>query len=464
MPYNTRRKSLSLPSLGIHVPVTHAARAAAAAAAAASSRASSTSASTPTPSATPSQSESSPSPSEYLQTKRLKRAHNDDSISSASAHPATRTKYEHTPPPSPEATPSPSPSPSRDTTATDGTRRSKAAKRDSSQIINDEIVEAVVAQLQATGNRPHLVKELAAVLAQRLTVVQQYVVPLDNGPRPTQSPSHHNYVFSANPCAIISSRLASFLKRTCWSETSPCPLAKELEAVHPRRTYFFLTTSPRQPFPTQPLLFTLPKPATTSPSISGDELTLDPADDSDDDVVIDDTEIISDSIARRAMSPSPEVDLSSPEFDDMDEDLDSQATSLGSSRASLIIDRERRSRGASPPLERDEREFTQTANGLQKRKMTKETVTIIDDPNDPALGLDSETSKFDSLFHDHRFGSASWASMAMVVSPTMKPSPFASNFKKDGEENWVKIGRLLDWDQTPETMELEELDGLLDAY
>lgn len=279
-------------------------------------------------------------------------------------------------------------------------------------------------------------------------------------------------ISSANPCAIISSRLASFLKRTCWTESSPCPLAKELEAVHPRRTYFFLTTSPRQPFPTQPLLFTLPKPVTTSPSISDDELelelTLDRIDDSDDDVIIDDTEIISDTIARRAISPSPEVDLSSPEFfDDMDEEdfASSHPASLGSSRASLIIDRERRSRGTSPPLERDEREFTQTANGLQKRKMAKETITILDDVNDDStLGLDSETSKFDSLFYDYRFNSSSFGSMAMVVSPTMKASPFAGGLKKDGDENWVKIGRLLDWDQTPETMELEELDGLLDSY
>jgi hypothetical protein len=39
--------------------------------------------------------------------------------------------------------------------------------------INDDIVEAVIAQLEATGNRPHLVKELEMVLAQSLTSVQQ---------------------------------------------------------------------------------------------------------------------------------------------------------------------------------------------------------------------------------------------------------------------------------------------------
>ena len=41
--------------------------------------------------------------------------------------------------------------------------------------INDDIVEGVIAQLEATGNRPHLVKELALVLSLRLTSVQQYV-------------------------------------------------------------------------------------------------------------------------------------------------------------------------------------------------------------------------------------------------------------------------------------------------
>lgn len=47
-----------------------------------------------------------------------------------------------------------------------------SAKIDLSKI-NDEIVEAVVVQLQSTNNRPHIVKELAAVLMQQLKIVQQ---------------------------------------------------------------------------------------------------------------------------------------------------------------------------------------------------------------------------------------------------------------------------------------------------
>ena len=39
--------------------------------------------------------------------------------------------------------------------------------------IKDEIVEAVVMQLRKTGNRPHLVKELAAILSQTVKIVEQ---------------------------------------------------------------------------------------------------------------------------------------------------------------------------------------------------------------------------------------------------------------------------------------------------
>lgn len=41
--------------------------------------------------------------------------------------------------------------------------------------VNDEIVEAVIVQLQNAGNRPHIVKELVPVLMQQLKIVQQYV-------------------------------------------------------------------------------------------------------------------------------------------------------------------------------------------------------------------------------------------------------------------------------------------------
>jgi hypothetical protein len=120
MPYNTRRKSLSLPSLGIHLPNS-------------SRRASSV----------------SKGASEDHPAKKVKRSHTSlspepstekGSIVRAGRHGA----FEHTPPPSP--------------------LNGDIAPKIDTEGINDDIVVAVIDQLEKTGNRPHLVKELAAVL------------------------------------------------------------------------------------------------------------------------------------------------------------------------------------------------------------------------------------------------------------------------------------------------------------
>jgi hypothetical protein len=197
MPYNTRRKSLSLSSLGIHVPVTHAARAAAAVAAAAAAAATNANTACAVTNNTPGlvaatakitgngDTSSSPlrragekdvvrQPPGLAQapSKRIKRSHNGTAYVSG----ATPGKYEHTPPPSPGG----SSSADSQLDAHDDDDAEISSRRDMKRIklpeeINDDIVEGVIAQLVATGNRPHLVKELAAVLAQRLTSVTQYV-------------------------------------------------------------------------------------------------------------------------------------------------------------------------------------------------------------------------------------------------------------------------------------------------
>jgi hypothetical protein len=154
MPYNTRRKSLSLPSLGIHIPVTHAARAAAASKAAARSSSASFPSTSSSSSATPSTSVDRSASPESHPSKRLKRSHVDNASDNAIA-------IEQTPPPSPPAG-----------SNADMTEAAPVPKIDL-EGINDDIVEAVIVQLQSTGNRPHLVKELEMVLAQQLTSVQQ---------------------------------------------------------------------------------------------------------------------------------------------------------------------------------------------------------------------------------------------------------------------------------------------------
>lgn len=172
MPYNTRRKSLSLPSLGIHIPVTHAARAAAIRAANSAS-ASPAASSKSTPSST-AKNMAPPSREDRHATKRLKRAHSEseesdqDVISAPLAKKRSSTlKFDHTPPPSPPPTDRSS------VEMVDADDDVPSVKKVDLEGINDEIVEAVIVQLQNTGNRPHLVKELAAVLMQQLKIVQQ---------------------------------------------------------------------------------------------------------------------------------------------------------------------------------------------------------------------------------------------------------------------------------------------------
>lgn len=139
-----------------------------------------------------------------------------------------------------------------------------------------------------------------------------------------------------------------------WTALAPCPIAKELVLIHPRKVYYYLTTFPRQPIP-----------ETSGDSVLGvDGKHITPSISS----LGQDEE---DAIARER-SPSPEVDLSSPDFEEEEDvDLDSPA-SRGSSSDQFPdpISHTRlmhSHRAASPPLEGDEKEFTQTASAVRER-------------------------------------------------------------------------------------------------
>jgi hypothetical protein len=328
--------------------------------------------------------------------KRQKRSHDSAVAPETSA-------VEHTPPPSPRSH------------SNARVFDIKCPPKVDLEGVNDDIVEGVITQLEATGNRPHLVKELALVLSLKLTSVQQ----------------------SANPCAIISSRLVSYLKRPCWSAKAPCPLAKELEPVHPRRTYYFLTTYPHQPLPTETLTLQTAQAAIVTPSVS---LT--------DDSGSDDIES-----RRRELSPSPEVDLLPPEFDDMMDGISLPATPHGSSKRRFVARDPRRD---SPPLEKDEREFTQTADVLQKRKLS--------DALAPPAALERHNStdftyRDDSWYMDTR----STVPSAFLTSPAMKPS-MSSHKKEEEGIHWLKLNSLIEWDKGAESIEIDELDCLFDTY
>ncbi|KAK7529721.1 hypothetical protein IWX49DRAFT_268514 [Phyllosticta citricarpa] len=435
MPYNTRRKSLSLPMLGIQLPN------------------SSRSSSHRSPPA---------SAAEQPPQKKQKRIHTP--ASSASPSPQTppiskartdRPKaagrvVENTPPPSPGV---------------------EGVPKIDTEGINDDIVVAVIKQLEETGNRPHLLKELAAVLSTQLPIVERCVYDNTNHMIPLLTGCS-----SANPSAIISSRLTGYIRRP-WTALSPCPVGKELVGTHPKRIYFFLNTCPHQP---------IPEPNETSAAAAAQARIISPslssaADESEEDE--------RDRRARVAMSPSPEVDLSSPELDD-----DSDTTTF-SSHGSLVRDATTSNiahnrRAASPPLERDEREFTATASSLQKRSRSQEHETKPDfstgppsssssniDGEDHLLGAEPDSEESAAvrnseaaalLFGQSVESNASTATMDFEVSsPVFRPVDQGAGGKTDAMEDV----RVLDddtWDWSdwkgPETVELDELDDLLGGY
>lgn len=145
MPYNTRRKSVSLSLLGIHIPNTPR------------------SASHRSPPATTT-STTMPPLDDQPPPKKLKR---ENSTASSPRSPidapkplSPKVKHEHLPTTSRLAETTPPPSP-----------RDVGSVKIDTEGIKDEIVVGVIEQLEKTGNRPHLLKELAAILQHTLSIV-----------------------------------------------------------------------------------------------------------------------------------------------------------------------------------------------------------------------------------------------------------------------------------------------------
>ena len=130
-------------------------------------------------------------------------------------------------------------------------------------------------------------------------------------------------------------------------------------------------------------------------------------------------------------------------------------------------------RAASPPLEKDEKEFTQTADGLQKRKLQADQPPP-SSSSAPSVAADQAAMSIDlerdegSLFGAvGGLGGGFAHAASFVSSPAIRPSTMSLNFgRKDGEAvlSWAKFEGMLEWDRSPENIELEELDGLLDDY
>jgi len=114
---------------------------------------------------------------------------------------------------------------------------------------------------------------------------------------------------------------------------------------------------------------------------------------------------------------------------------------------------------------RTKKEFTQTARGMQKRKLSGD-IQMGGVPSDmedhPVKSLDSET-----LFGDGKQLNVS-STTTFLSSPAMKPSLSLSTSKRgfeDSNDMWARVEDAMEWDmRSPENVELEELDDLLDDF
>lgn len=365
--------------------------------------------------------------------------------------------------------------------------------------ISDEIVVGAIQQLERTGNRPHLVKELSAILATTIPAIEKYVrTRVKDRPENTANVLHR----SANPSALISSRLTAYLNRP-WPAISRCPLAKDLSPVHPRRLFFYLTTMPAQPMPEH--VDPIPKHnRIISPSLS----SASAADEEDERY----------NRARVALSPSPEVDLSSPELDDENSDNPQHTSGSFSNRNSLSREHPpttanlaHNRRAASPQLELEERDFKHTANLLHEqarlRRASEEDVKMGDTTAGAELDSENVAQSVESIVNEEDQDTEAAAELFQHAahlrpyartnidfsSPVLQPRKLHDAMDADGSplkqprfDEHMEDQMALDlsgtnddlvipsfeqpdtfaWDslQSPENIELSELDDMFDAF
>ena len=182
------------------------------------------------------------------------------------------------------------------------------------------------------------------------------------------------------------------------------------------------------------------------------------------------------------MSPSPELDLSTPDYDDGTDPFSSQAHPP--TTANISHNR----RAQSPPLEKEEREFTQTATFLQQQRKSQEAerkreavpsavgtvqpdVVMNDTPDlyeteECAARKNSEAA---AVLFGHVDHVSVFRSDFAPSSPVMKPMQSVEMPPPMFRPGEVRLDlKDLDWNwsemKSPEHVELDELDDLLDDY
>jgi hypothetical protein len=262
---------------------------------------------------------------------------------------------------------------------------------------------------------------------------------------------------SANPAAIISSRLATYLKRN-WTALSRCPLDKKLVGTHPKRVYYFLSTCPHQPIPVDagnvPAAARIITPSLSSAASEEEDL---------------------DARSRGRMSPSPELDLS-----DYDENSVDSFSSQSHPPTTANIANNRRAQ--SPPLEKDEREFTLTASFLQQQRRSQEAErqrsaslsieptpkcdVIMEEVHMSVEETEESAARKNSEIAVALFGQVEAATSFAHSSPALKPVLHIEMPPPAIKTTTVTFDlEDLDWAmKSPETVNVDELDELFGEY
>jgi hypothetical protein len=238
--------------------------------------------------------------------------------------------------------------------------------------------------------------------------------------------------------------------------------------VHPRKVFFYLTNQPRMPLPENSDDILPPSalaeikrltPSISDPSVTGDDMDID----------------------MRGRSPSPEVELFSPDLEDDSVPTPPTPGEAFSGRNSLNPDgtpdiRSRPNRAPSPALEADERGFTETATAVRARGMSLQgpppqatievdATAILEEDETPEQQHTRDRVLAHSLFGSYHNGLVVPDQKGLASSPMIAP-------RGDHQARLALTLNLDDIDMTdtqfamrsPETIDVDELDSMLTGF
>lgn len=205
-------------------------------------------------------------------------------------------------------------------------------------------------------------------------------------------------------------------------------------------------------------------PSISDPSVTGDEMEMD----------------------MRARSPSPEVDLFSPDLDEDDHGIPTPPTpgEAFSGRSSLNPDgtadirNPRSNRAPSPALEADERGFTETATAVRARGMSLQSAApqpsvevdqsaIVEEDETPEQQHNRDQHLAFSLFGNERLNVGAQQKVTVGSSPMIQPKADAiakAHPTLDLGDVAMVIDDTNDNLLSPEMVDMDELEDMLVGY